>query len=81
MKYLEFYDSSLIVIEIAVIWSRKDGDDCWELFGTRPFVHLESFCLGLMGSNDRNNFILFKEMLGQLAPKEIGTPSRVIILY
>lgn len=32
-------DSSAIVIYVQVVWSGEDGDDRWELFRGRLFVH------------------------------------------
>ena len=77
-KYLEFNDSAFIVIEIAVIWSRKDRYDRWKLFSSRPFVHFEPFRLSFMSSDDRKHLIFLKKVFSHLRAKEIGTSSHVI---
>ena len=46
--YLELDDCPLVVVEIAVVGSREDGDDSWELFLPSPVVHLEPVGLSLM---------------------------------
>ena len=51
--YFEFDNSALVIVKITIVWSRKDGDDCRELFLTAPVIHLKSISLGLMGSNYR----------------------------
>lgn len=64
LNYLEFDDSSLVVIEIAVVRCREDGDDRWKLLSPRPLVHLEALRLSLMGSDYRQYLVLLEELLG-----------------
>lgn len=50
--YLEFDDCCLVIVEVAVVGSGEDGDDCRELLLAAPVVHLESIGLRLVGSDD-----------------------------
>ncbi len=38
--YLELDDSSFVIVDIAVVGSREDGDDDWEVSGSIPAMHL-----------------------------------------
>jgi hypothetical protein len=50
--YFELDDCAFVVVEIAVVWCGKDGNDCWELFLPSPMIHLEAIGLCLMSPND-----------------------------
>ena len=76
--YLEFYDRPFVVVEITVIGSWEDGDDCWKFLGTRPFVHLEPLSLSLMSPDNRKHLIPLKKSLGQLRTKKVRTTPHVI---
>jgi hypothetical protein len=79
MLYLKFDDGAFVVVEIAVIRSRENGDNCWKFLSSRPFIHFEPVSLSLMSTYDRNNFVFLKKLLSELASKEIGTSSHLII--
>lgn len=69
---------SFVVVEITVIWGRKYRDYSRKLIRPGPFMHFESVILCLMCPYDRNDFILFKKLFGQLKAEEIGTSSDLI---
>lgn len=80
-RYLEFYDCGFVIIEIAVIRSREEGNDCWEFLRSGPFIHLESLSLRLMGTDDRDDLVLLEEGLGQLITEEVRTSSHLVVLH
>lgn len=77
-SYFKFDDCAFVVVKVTIIGGRKDGDNWGELFGSRPFVHFESFSLSLMSSDDRQNAVLFEEGSCDINSKEVRAPSDVI---
>lgn len=62
--YLEFYDCALVVVEVAVVGSRKDSYHCRELLLPAPVIHLETVGLSLVGPDHRQQTVLVEEILG-----------------
>lgn len=54
----EFYDSSFIVVHVAVIWCTENCDDHWEIRAPVPSMHFVAIDLSLMSSDDRDEVIL-----------------------
>lgn len=79
--YLEFYDSSFVVVKIAVVGSRENGDHCWEFLGSWPLVHFESLSLGLVGPDDWYYFGLFEELFSEGSAEKVWASSDIIGLY
>ena len=63
-RYLKFYDCGFVVIEIAVIRSGEEGNDCWKFLRSGPFIHLESLGLSLMRPDYRNYLVFLEKVLG-----------------
>ena len=47
---LKFDKGAFVVVDIAVVGRRKNGDDCREIGLAIPLVHFVPFDLGLVGS-------------------------------
>jgi len=80
-EYFELDDCGFVIIEIAVVRRREEGDDCWEFLSSGPFIHLEPLSLRLVGPDYRNDLVLLEETLRQLVPEKVGTPAYLVVLH
>ena len=71
---------ALVVVHVAVIWSREDGDHHWELRGPVPLMHLVPIELSLVSSQDREQLVFMEELVGGLLAEEVRTASHVVLL-
>jgi len=78
--YFKFYHCPFIIVEIAIVWSWKDSNNCWKFLSPGPFVHFEAVSLSFVGANHWYNFILLEELLGELTSEEIRTTSDLVVL-
>lgn len=62
------YCTSIFII-VAVIWSWKYCDYCWEFILTTPFKHGKSFVDSLMCSYHRNQSIVTQKSMNELSTK------------
>ncbi len=76
--YLKLDDCSLVIIEVAIIWRRENGDNCWKFFSPRPFVHLETFCLCLVCADDRYYFVSLEKSLSEFAAEKVRASTNFI---
>ena len=63
-RYLELDDCAFVVVEVAVVGGRKDGDYGGELLLPAPVVHLEAVGLRLVGSDHRQQPVLAQKTFG-----------------
>lgn len=78
--YFEFYHGGFVLVHVAVVRRREDGDNHREIPRAIPPVHLKSLSLSLMRSNNTQTLGLFQECLDRRIPKEIRAPPHIIIL-
>ena len=57
--YFKSKDSSLIVIDITVVRSAKDSNNCWKFSWPIPLMQLITSHLHFMASYDTQEVILF----------------------
>ena len=79
ISYFKFDDCTLVVVHIAIVGSREDGDHDWEFRWSIPFVHLVPVELGLMSSQDGQKSVFVEESIGCRLPKEIRTSSYIVL--
>lgn len=77
---LEFDYCSFVIVKIAIVWCREYSYNCRKFLWSWPFIHFESFGLGLMCSNHRNDFIFIKESTSEFTSKKIRASSYLIDL-
>ena len=76
---LKLDNCTLVVVNITIVWSRKNCDHNWELARAVPFVHLVSVELCFMSTQNRQKLIFLKESICGVVAKEIRTSTNVIL--
>lgn len=71
-------DGALVVVDVAVVWSRENCNHCREFLCAVPFVHFVSVKLSFMGPQYREELVLLKKGISCLLSKEIRTASDII---
>lgn len=75
--YIEFNNSPLIVVDVAIIRCRKDSDDQREV-RVAPLMHLVSLHLSFMSSDDSQQLVVVQETRGSFSSVEVRTASHLV---
>ncbi len=74
LEYLELNDSSLVVVTVAVIRCRENGNSLREVL-ILPMMHLKTLELNFVTTNQRKKLVSNQEVTEGLSAKHIGTTS------
>ncbi len=77
---LKHYYCAFVTICAAVVRCTEDSHNWWECRLTSPLVHLVTIELNLMCPDDREQVVLFEEVLDWAKAKLEGTLSFIIVL-
>ena len=77
LAYIEFDDCTLVVVDIAIVWSWEDCDDQWEV-GITPLMHFVAFNLSFVSSDDCQKLICFQKAGGGFSSVEVRTSSNIV---
>jgi len=75
---LKFDHGSFIVVDVAVVGGREDGDDDREVGVAVPAVHLVAIELGLVRPDDRDQVVALEEAVDGVVPVEVAAPPHVV---
>ena len=73
-------DCSFVIVDITVIRCRENSYDNREFLSTIPLVHLVAIKLSLVRPQNREQFVLGKELICSTLTEEVGTTSDIIHL-
>lgn len=75
-----FYDSPFVIVKVGIIWSWKNCNNRRKFCLSKPFVHLITFLLCLMGSDNSHNIVGFENFSTQLSTIVIRAASTLVKL-
>ena len=76
---LELDDGSLVVVHVAVVGRRKYCDHHRKFLWPVPLVHFVPVELGLVRSQDRQQFVLVQKLIRGRLSEEKRTPPHVVL--